>query len=351
MSARMEHRKGGSLLEGKVVIRTGFPTAGFESVFANTGIRLVRAPLVTEKDILENAADADAVLSTAVDPFTAPVIRSLKKCRILSRIGIGYNNIDVEEATRQGIAVAVVLDASVHEVSDHAMAFLLALSRNLVPLNRAIRQGIWRPGSPEITAVRGRMMRLNTQTLGIVGVGRIGTRTAGKAGAFGLRVLGYDPYLSADEMRERGTVKVDFEQLLRGSDYISLHAPLTRETEKMFGLQELRKMKPTAFLINTARGGLIDEKALFQALQEGSLAGAGVDVNEPEPPSPDNPLFTLDQVLFSGHSAFFSESSMWELQVRSAEAVVLALQGKWPPFLANPEVKERENRRIHEVKV
>jgi D-3-phosphoglycerate dehydrogenase / 2-oxoglutarate reductase len=335
-------------LEGKVVIRTGFPTNGFESVFANTGIRLVQVPFVTEKEVMENAVDADAVLATAVDPLNARVIPALKKCKILSRIGIGYNNIDVEEATRQGIAVAVVLDASVHEVSDHALAFLLAFSRNLVPLDRAIRQGVWRPGSAEITKVRGRIMRLNTQTLGIVGVGRIGRRTAEKAGAFGLRVLGYDPYLPADEMRGRGTVKVEFDQLLRESDYISLHAPLTKETEKMFGLAELRKMKRTAFLINTARGGLVDEKALFEALQEGSLAGAAVDVNEPEPPSPDNPLFTLDQVLFSGHSAFYSESSMWELQVRSAEAVLLALQGKWPPFLVNPEVKEKENRRILE---
>ncbi len=333
-------------MEGKVIIRTGFPTDGFASVFKGTGIRLIQAPLVTERDVMENAADADAVLATAVDPFNAAAIRTLKKCKIISRIGIGYNNIDTEEATRQGIAVAVVLDASVNEVSDHAMAFLLAFSRNLVPLNRAIRGGVWRPGTAEITAVRGRMMRLNTQTLGIVGVGRIGRRTAEKAKAFGIRVLAYDPYLSEEEMRERGTMKVDFDRLLRESDYVSVHAPLTKETDKMFGLKEFRKMKSTAFLINTARGGLIDEAALFQALKEGIIAGAALDVNEPEPPSADNPLFTLDQVLFSGHSAFFSESSMWDLQVRSAEAVVLALQGKWPPFLVNPEVKERENRRI-----
>ncbi len=333
-------------MEGKVVIRTGFPTDGFESVLAKTGLRLVPAPLVTEKDVIENAADADAILATAIDPLNARVIPSLKKCKIISRIGIGYNNVDVPEATRQGIAVAVVLDASVHEVSDHAMAFLLSFARNLWPLNRGIHQGVWRAGSGEITQLRGRMMRLNTQTLGIVGVGRIGRLTAEKAKAFGLRVLAYDPYLSADELRERGAEKVDFDTLLSESDFISIHAPLTAETEKMFGLKELRKMKPTAFLINTARGGLIDEAALFQALTEKSLAGAGLDVNEPEPPSPDNPLFSLDRVLFSGHSAFFSESSMWELQVRSAEAVVLALQGKWPPFLVNPEVKERENRRI-----
>jgi len=190
------------------------------------------------------------------------------------------------------------------------------------------------------------MFRLNRQTLGLVGVGRIGARVAQKARAFGLRVLGYDPYLSSPELQQRGAEKVDFGQLLREADFISLHAPLTPETRGMFGLKEFRGMKPTAVIINTARGAIIDEQALYQALAEGSVAGAGLDVCEPEPPRPDNPLFQLEQVLVTGHSAFFSESSMLELQQKATEAAIAALRGDWPPLLVNAEVKEQRNRRI-----
>jgi len=286
------------------------------------------------------------VIVAATEPYTKRVIQTLRKCRIISRLGIGFNNIDVAEATRQGIPVAVVLDASVHEVSDHALAFLLGFSRKVFSLAQAVRKGTWKTGSTEIVRARGQMFRLNQQTLGLVGVGRIGSRMAPKARALGMRVLGYDPYLSALELQQKGAEKVDFDQLLREADFISLHAPLTSETQRMFGLKEFRKMKSTAVIINTARGALIDEQALYQALVEGSIAGAGLDVCEPEPPAQDNPLFQLEQVLITGHSAFFSESSMLELQQKATEAVIAALRGDWPPVLVNPEVKEQNNRRI-----
>ena len=330
----------------KVVARTGFPYTLAETILKDAGIRMVRVPLVMENQIIEYAADADAALVSAIEPYTSTAIRALRKCKIISRLGIGFNNIDVEEATRQGIPVAVVLDASVEEVSDHALAFILAFSRKIFPLNQAIRKGVWKAGTGEINQVRGQMFRLNTRILGIVGVGRIGSRVARKARAFGLRVLGYDPYLSAEELWKSGAEKVEFDQLLKEADFVSLNAPLTAETNKMFGLKEFQKMKPTAFLINTARGGIIDEQALYKVIKEGRIAGAGLDVNDPEPPSSDNPLLTLDQVLMTGHSAFFSESSMQDLEQRAVKAIILALQGQWPAFLANPEVKEKENRRI-----
>jgi D-3-phosphoglycerate dehydrogenase len=300
----------------------------------------------SEEEIIKHAADADAAIVAATEPYTARVIQTLGKCKILSRMGIGYNNIDVEAATRQGIPVAVVLDASVHEVSDQAMAFLLAFSRRLFPLAQAVRKGIWKAGSAEIVKARGRMFRLNEQTLGVVGAGRIGGRMPAKARALGMRVLAYDPYLSAQELQQKGAEKAEFDQLLRESDFISIHAPLTPETRGMFGLKEFRKMKPTAFIINTARGAIIKEGDLYQALVEGAIAGAGLDVSNPEPPDPKNPLLQLEQVLITGHSAFFSETSMMELQQKAAEAVVAALRGEWPPVLVNPEVKDRKNRRI-----
>jgi D-3-phosphoglycerate dehydrogenase len=333
-------------MPGKVVARAGVDFTVAEKILTQAGGQLVPAPLWTEEDLIRYAADADAVIVAATEPYTPRVIQNLRRCRIISRMGIGYNNINVEEATRQGIPVAVVLDASVHEVSDQAMALLLAFSRRLFPLVQAVRKGIWKSGSAEIVKVRGRMFRMNQQTLGLVGVGRIGSRMPPKARAFGMKVLAFDPYLSAQELHQRGAEKVDFEQLLGESDYISIHVPLTPQTERMFGLKEFGRMKPTAVIINTARGAIIDEQALYQALVEGVIAGAGLDVCEPEPPQPDNPLFQLEQVLITGHSAFFSSSSMLELQQKAAEAVLAALRGEWPPVLVNPEVKEQKNRRI-----
>ena len=333
-------------MPSKVVARVGLDFAPAEKLLAEAGAQLIPAPLWTEEDLIKHAADADAVSVAATEPYTKRVIQTLRKCRIISRLGIGFNNIDVAEATRQGIPVAVVLDASVHEVSDHALAFLLGFSRKVFSLAQAVRKGTWKTGSTEIVRARGQMFRLNQQTLGLVGVGRIGSLMASKGRAFGMRVLGYDPYLAALELQQRGAEKVDFAQLLREADFISLHAPLTSETQRMFGLKEFRKMKSTAVIINTARGALIDEQALYQALVEGSIAGAGLDVCEPEPPAPDNPLFQLEQVLITGHSAFFSESSMLELQQKATAAVIAALRGDWPPVLVNPEVKEQNNRRL-----
>ena len=330
----------------RVVARAGLDFTVAEKVLTEAGAQLVPLPLWSEEDIIQHAADADAAIVSSTEPYTPRVIQTLRKCRILSRMGIGYNNIDLEAATRQGIPVAVVLDASVHEVSDHAMALLLAFSRRLFPLAGAVRKGIWRAGSAEIVKARGRQFRLNEQTLGVVGAGRIGGRMPAKARAFGLRVLAYDPYLSAQELQEKGAEKAEFDQLLRESDFISIHAPLTPETRGMFGLKEFRKMKPTAFIINTARGAIIKEGDLHQALVEGAIAGAGLDVCDPEPPDPKNPLLQLEQVLITGHSAYFSETSMMELQRKASEAVVAALRGEWPPVVVNPEVKDRKNRRI-----
>jgi len=330
----------------KVIARPDLPTLISKEILSRIGAELVQVPVFTEEDIIKNGADADAVLVSAIEPYSARVIRALPKCRIIARTGIGYNNIDAEEATRQGIAVAIVLDASVNEVSDQAMAFLLAFSRRIFPVAQAVRDGLWKAGSKGMEKARGKISRLTEQTLGIVGVGRIGSRLALKARPFGLRVLGYDPYLSSEELKARGAEKVDFPNLLQAADYISINAPLSAETKNMFGMGAFKQMKPTAVIINTARGAIIDEKALCQALSEGVIAGAGLDVTNPEPPFLDNPLLKLDQVLVTGHFAYYSETSVRELHVKSSEAIVAALEGKFPLFLANPEVKQQLNCRI-----
>lgn len=329
-----------------VLARVGLPAETVKEILTKARVELVFAPLWKEGDIIAHAADADAVIVGATEPYTKKAIQALAKCKILSRMGIGYSNIDVDEATRQGIPVTVVLDASVHEVSDYALACILAFNRKLIPLDRAVKGGAWRVNSGEIMKARGKMFRLNQQTLGLVGMGRIGSLLASKAMALGMRVIVFDPYLTPEAIRQTGGEPADFETLLAESDYISLHAPLTPQTNQLFGVEEFRKMKPTAYIINAARGALIDEGALHQALIEGLIAGAGLDVTEPEPPAPDNSLLNLDQVVATGHSSFNSDASNRELQQRAAEAVLTALRGEWPPFLINPKVKEQKNCRI-----
>jgi D-3-phosphoglycerate dehydrogenase len=330
----------------KVIMRAGMQVEITKNILTQAGMEPVFVPLWSEEDIVTHAADADAVIVGPTEPYTKKAIQALTKCRIISRMGIGYSNIDVEEATRQGIPVTVVLDASVHEVSDHALACILAFNRKLFPLDRAVKKGAWRANSEEMPKARASMFRLNQQTLGLVGMGRIGGLLAKKAVALGMRVIIFDPYLTPEAFRQMGCEQVDFERLLAESDYISLHAPLTPQTGKLFGLKEFRKMKPTAYLINAARGGLLDENALYQALTEGMIAGAGLDVTDPEPPASDNPLLKLEQVVVTGHSSFNSDASSRELQQRAAEAVITAFRGEWPPFLINPKVREQKNCRI-----
>ena len=330
----------------RVVTGMAYDFAMTKEMLAKVKAELVFAPIKTEDDIIKYACDADAVIVGAVEPFTEKAVSALKKCKVISRFGIGYSNIDVAAATRMGIPVAVVLDASVHEVSDHTLMFILAFSRKVFPLTQFVRTGAWRTGSKEMATVRGKMFRLNQQTLGLVGMGRIGELVARKARAFGLRVLVHDPYVPAEVISKAGAESADFEFILKESDFISLHLPLTPKTKHLFGLNEFRKMKPTACIINTSRGALINEQALYQAITEGYIAGAGLDVTEPEPPLPDNPLLKLDRVLITGHSAWVSETSHMELQQIAANAMVKALQGDWPTNVINPEVRQQENCRI-----
>lgn len=331
-------------MQYKVVSLLGIVSDKAE-ILSTIDAQLVEALLKSEDDIIREASDADAVVVGAIEPYTKRVIEALTKCKIISRQGIGYNNIDTVAATEQGIPVAYVPDASMAEVSDHAMALILCFSRKLLSVNHAAKEGAWQSGRGLGALVRP-LHRLNEQTLGLVGLGRIGKAISQKAKAFGLRILVHDPYVPEAVARELGVEPVDLEKLLSESDYISIHVPLTEETRHLFKLEQFRKMKPTAYIINTSRGGLIDEPALVTALSEGYIAGAGLDVTDPEPPHPDNPLLKMENTIITAHSAFYSESSAEELRRCAIEAVLGALTGKWPAQLANPEVKDRPNCRL-----
>lgn len=333
----------------KVVTGVTLNISVMAEMLATIGAQLIQLPLRSQEAILEQAADADALIVGLNEPYTKKSIRGLTRCKVMSRTGVGYSNIDVEEATRQGIAVSIAVGSNMHEVSDYALACVLAFNRRLLPLTQAVHSGCWKSGSASMMEARGKMFRLNQQTLGLIGMGRIGSLVVQKAKAFGMHILVCDPYVSADAVRELGAVAADVNTVLCQSDYISIHAPLTSETRHLLGLSEFKKMKPTSYLINAARGGLIDEKALYQAITEGYIAGAALDVNDPEPIDPDNPLFTLDQVLLTGHSAWFSNTSVLEGSRLAAEAVISALRDTWPTNLVNPEVKEQKNARIGHV--
>jgi D-3-phosphoglycerate dehydrogenase len=308
-----------------------------KGVLAPIDAELVPSPSGDEAQLVALARDADAIL-TCFAKVTGKVIEAATKCCIIARYGIGVDNIDLAVANERGIVVTNVPSYCIDEVSDHALALMLALARKITVYDRTTKSGRWdvNLGKP--------IHRLRGQTLGIVGLGKIGTALAGKAAALGMRVIACDAYLDADKVRERGAEKVDFATLLKESDFISIHAPLSVAdgTAGMFGEAEFRAMKPSAYLINTARGGIVDDKALYRALSEGIIAGAGIDVLPTEPPPADQPLLKLDNIILSPHAAFYSEESLIDLQVQAAQEVARVLSGKRPVSPVNPQVLERQ---------
>lgn len=305
------------------------------AVLASIGAELTTAPRPqSEEEILTHAQDADAIIAVS-GPFTRRVLQSLRRCKVVVRTGVGVDTVDIPAATEVGIAIVNVPDLWTREVATHALAMLLALVRKLKSLDRAVREGRWR------TAIEPPFQHLYGQTLGIVGLGRIGRAFARRARGFEFRIIACDPYIPRSVFAEEGVEPVSFHDLLRQADFVSIHTPLTPETRHMFNETTLRLLKPTALLVNTARGGVIDEKALIRALQEGWIAGAALDVLEQEPPLPDNPLLRMENVLLSPHAAYYSERAVAGLPRRCAEEVARVLQGKMPLHLVNPEVGER----------
>ena len=307
-------------------------------VLAEVGAELSVAETGDEKELLTLAPMVDGIL-TCWKPVRECVIASAKKCQIIARYGIGLDNIDVETATKNGIIVTNVPAYCVDEVSDHAMALLLACARKIPRFNAAIKSGTWDQN------IGPQMYRLREKTLGIVGFGHIGKAIIPKAKAFGLTVKVYSPRTSPASIQRHGAEKVPFQELLKTSNFITIHAPLTTETQHMFSHDEFRAMKSTAFLINTARGGIVNTAALTAALQKGEIAGAGIDVLETEPPEADETLLTLDNVVITPHAAFVSEESIHELEVTAARCVAQVLTGQLPESVVNPSVLKRPNLR------
>jgi D-3-phosphoglycerate dehydrogenase len=276
---------------------------------------------VNADDIVAVAKDADAVLVTYAK-LTRDVLMRLTRCRAIGRFGLGVDNIDLPTAKEKGIAVNYVPDYCIREVSDHAMALLLALIRKIPLSNKLVQSGRWE--MPAVVPIR----RIEGTVLGLIGFGHIPRLVAPKAQAFGMRVISYDPFAKPDVFKAAGVEGVDLDTLLKTSDYVSVHAPLLPATRGMLNAAAFSKMKKGAYVVNTARGPLIDEPDLIAALDSGQVGGAGLDVVAAEPLAKDSPLLGRDNVIISPHTAFYSIEALNELQTKCATDVARVLSGE-----------------------
>jgi D-3-phosphoglycerate dehydrogenase len=312
-----------------LVTDNGNPDLSVEDrVFGSIGAKLLLARTGDEAELVELAPQADAIL-TNWRPVTGAVLNAAVKCRVVGRYGVGLDNIDVEHATRLGIAVTNTPGYCTDEVADHTILMLLALARKFAPLSADLRAGGWdhRAG--------GLPVRLRGKRLGLVGLGAIGRAVAPRARALGLDVVAFRR-TPADVPGVR--ITGNLAELLSTSDFVSLHLPLTEATHGLIGEAELATMKEGSYLINTARGGLVDHTALLHALAQGRLAGAALDVTEPEPLPVGHPLRGHPAVIVTPHSAFYSDGAVTEVAERAARGIVRALRGEIPDDLVNPEI-------------
>ena len=298
---------------------TGIEESELERIGAT--IRPIKAN--TESDLIEKATGCSAIIAKNNPPVTGKVLKALDKCKIVARAGAGVDSIDISAARHKGLLVTNVESYCEDEVSDHTLALILGCLRKITELTNEVKDGNWD---------RKRMKpahRLNEMTLGLVGMGKISRLVAKKSAQFGFRLIGYDPYASETRFLKSEVEKASWKKLLETSDVISIHVPLTNETKDMFRSREFRKMKDSAYVVNTSRGKIIDQGSLIDALRSGHIAGAGLDVLQEEPPE-KNALFGLENVAITPHVAWYSEESERECRQRAAREIRRALTGKDP---------------------
>src|SRR5215470_3444802 len=295
---------------------------------------LVALKTKTPAEFLPEAADCDALLNTYAGPITAEAMAGMPKCKIIARYGIGVDTIDLDAATAAGIIVTNNPTYCIEEVADHTLALLLACARKVPFYERLVRGGRWEvpPGKP--------LFRLAGRALGLVGFGNIARAVALRAAGFGLRVLYYDPFVAAPPPGLPGE-KRELAALLAESDFVSVHPPLIPETRGLIGDDALARMKPTAFLINCARGPIVDTAALVRALDAGRIAGCALDTVDPEPLPDPHPLRNRDNVVITPHAAWYSEQALVGLQAGAPNDVRRVLLGEWPVNVVNRDVRGR----------
>lgn len=304
------------------VTDSGFPDLAPEkSVLEPLGFSFVAGQCKTAEEVAELCREADAIL-TQWAPVTAEAIDKLEKCQVIVRYGIGVDNVDLEAARRKNIPVVNVPDYAVEEVADHTLSLLLSIVRKIPQIVQRVRDGIW-----EISPCRP-IVGLQDKVIGVAGFGNIARAVVRRAQSFGMTAIGYDPFVDEAEFARLGAEKADWETLLERSDILSVHMPLTQHTKHAFNADAFRTMKPTSFLVNTSRGGTVDTEALIEALANGDIAGAALDVLEREPIPADSPLLRMEQCIVTSHCAWYSENSLLRLQQYAALEIKRLFEGE-----------------------
>jgi len=322
----------------KIFVTRLIPKAGLDLLYGFAELRIWQEEVPPPRDVLlEEAGEVDGLLSLLTDTIDAELMDAAPRLKVVSNYAIGYDNVDVEAATERGIMVCHTPGVLTDTTADFAFALLACVARRVVEASEYVREGRWKTWGPMLCLG----YDLHGATLGLVGLGRIGSGVAKRATGFDMRILYHDVSRQPSREEELGLTYVDLETLLRESDFVSLHTPLTPETHHMMGREQFTMMKSTAILINTSRGQVVDQKALYEALVSGGIAGAGLDVTDPEPILRDDPLLTLDNCVVVPHVASASVATRTMMATMAAENLIAALQGRMPRNPVNPEVLDR----------
>ncbi|WP_404455040.1 C-terminal binding protein [Oceanobacillus kapialis] len=306
-----------------------------ENILNHDDIELVKMQCTTEEEVIEACKNADGIINLYA-PLSRKVIDELKNCKVITRYGVGVDTVDIQAATEKGICVANVPDYGVDEVSDHALALIMSLLRKITTSNQIVKNGTWDVNHSKP------IRRLNTLTIGLVGFGSIPRRLAMKLQVLGINIIVADPFVAEEVIVESNVTLVSLEELCKRADLISIHAPLTKGTKGMIGKEQIAIMKKGVYLVNTARGPVVDENALIEALQNGTVAGVGLDVIETEPIASDHPFLSMDNVTLTPHMAGYSEESAAEMRSKAALGITdVLLYGQYPKYLVNKDVKEK----------
>jgi D-3-phosphoglycerate dehydrogenase len=304
-------------------------------IFKNSGVELAKNPYrgkgLTEDQLIELISDVHGLL-TGVDQVTAKVINAAEELKVISKFGTGVDNIDVAAATQEGVIVTNAPGTNSDAVADMTYALILSIARRIPFANKQVRKGNW----PLIIGTE-----ICNKTLGLIGLGQIGKRVALRAGGFNMKILAYELLPDEQFVREHGIKLVPLYRLLRESDFVSIHVPFTSETKDMIKAEQFEMMKPTAYLINTARGGIVDEDALYDALRSGELAGAAFDVFKKEPLK-EKVLMELDNFIATPHISPFTKEAIENMETLSAQNIIDVLKGRFPPHIVNPEVLNKK---------
>ena len=331
-----------------VVQITDFPgvSKSCKEAFKFSDIKFQERICTKEEEVIAKANDAEVLIVVpSIPSIPRKIIEALPLCRYILGLVSGYDGIDLEAATEQGILVTNMADLFWEEVSDHTMALILACSRKIVELNQAAKRGEWirnRKASRIARVIDPKIDRLQGKTLGLIGFGGIGRTVALKARAFGMKIIANDPYVASGLFTMFNVEAVDLNRLLEESDFVSIHAFLSEENRNLLGLGQFKKMKPTAYIINAARGPIINQEALYTALTEELIAGAALDAIDPEPCTPENnPLLGLENVIVTAHRAGRGKTAFSNVAKMVPKQVFKVAGGEWPDNIVNPAVKDK----------